>query len=122
MPKIDTLNYKENKKIYVDTTINSDTIKSIFPYIITNDQLDTLNWQALEYISFPVKIDNEVVGTYTIFNERIPYIRIKLKRHVSSSDESRYLNLKYPTDNIHFIRNSFLRLRNVYFENNLRDN
>ena len=122
LPKIETLNYIESKKIYVDTTINAKTIKSIFPYIITEDQLDTLNWQALEYISFPVKIDDEVVGTYTIFNERIPYIRIKLKRNVSSPDESRYLNLKYPTDNIHFIRNSFLRLRNVYFENNLRDN
>ena len=122
LPKIETLNYIESKKIYVDTTINAETIKSIFPYIITEDQLDTLNWQALEYISFPVKIDDEVVGIYTIFNERIPYIRIKLKRNVSSPDESRYLNLKYPTDNIHFIRNSFLRLRNVYFENNLRDN
>ena len=118
LPKIDTLKFKDNKDLIVDTTINEESAKSIFPYVVPADQLDTLSHQDLEYINFPIKLGDNVVGSYTIYNDRIPYIRVKLKRSVAG-DESEYINLKYITDNIHFIRNSYLRLRNVYFDTGL---
>ena len=118
LPKIDTDNFINNKRLYVDTTINGDSAKSIFPYVVPEDQLDKLTHQDLEYINFPIKLGDEIVGTYTIYNDRIPYIRIKFKRFITT-DTSQYLNLKYITDNIHFIRNSYLRLRNVYFDTGL---
>ena len=64
------------------------------------------------------------MGTYTIFNDRKPYIRIKLLKSLELFQEDELngdedfiiFDLEYPTSNINFIRNSFLKLREVNFD------
>lgn len=125
LPKFYFKSYDETNEIKVDLTIDNNTRKSIFPFEITEEQLKTLDYTTLEYIQFPIiendlnsegkVIDSVVIGTYTIYNDRKPYIRIKLKKSFLDTDYTLF-ELEYPSANINFIRNSFLKLRNVYFD------
>ena len=119
-----------------DFTIDETSIKKILPYIVSLEDLDNINIQKLEYVQFPIvettysdnefkKEDNKnTVGTYTIFNDRKPYIRIKLLKslelpledELNGDDEFIIFDVEYPTSNINFIRNSFLKLREVNFD------
>lgn len=125
-----------SKMIKPDFTIDETSIKKILPYIVSLEDLDNINIQKLEYVQFPIvettysdnefkKEDNKnTVGTYTIFNDRKPYIRIKLLKslelpledELNGDDEFIIFDVEYPTSNINFIRNSFLKLREVNFD------
>ena len=70
---------------------------------------------------------DQIVGSYTIFNSRIPYIRVKLQTKIFSPGFNFEFMLKYPSNNIKLIRNSIFRLRSVVFDDlldyqEIRDN
>lgn len=110
-------------EVFQDFTIDEKSIKKIFPYEVALNEMDNLNFKNLEYIKFPIlfgdssdKEKAKIIGTYTIFNYRKPYIRIKLLKEIIKNKDYITFDLTYPTANINFIRNTFLKLRNVYFD------
>lgn len=109
------LPYLESKNFKIDFTITKDTIKNILPYNINVNDFDSLNFSNFSRLSFPIyDIYNNIIGTYIIFLNKIPYIRIKFRKSDVLFGEQ--IRLKYPSDNINFIRNSLIRLREVHFD------
>lgn len=135
LPKIDTRNIFGGKDIIVDFSINKNTLKYNFPFRIDENYLDDIDMRDLEFIKFPiyaVEPDFEgsnsyflnwnekiLLGTYMVVNDRLPYIRLKFRNilvnHLKDG-ENLVFDLRYPSDNFNLERNSYLMLKNVYFD------
>lgn len=109
------LPYLESKSFKIDFSITEDNIKNILPYNINISDFDSLDFTKFSRLTFPI-YDNfdEIIGTYTIFLNKIPYIRVKFRN--SDSIFEKEIRLRYPSENINFIRNSLIRLREVHFD------
>jgi len=109
LPKIDTLNFIDNKDLIVDFT-NPIVVPDV-PGIPGGNDLT----KGKDSISFPIYLDNVNIGTYDIYNDRKTYIRIKLITDTFESDLStaRFIDLKYPTSNIKTLRGTTFKLNKV---------
>lgn len=130
LPRIDTQNAYGGKDVVVDMNFTSETIKFNFPLLITPNMFENLDMSIMPYIKFPIyavgktngewdeKDEWELIGTYTIINSETPYIRLKFKNYIVNPDVNEYilLDVRYNSDNFKLSRNTYLRLRNIYFD------
>lgn len=128
------LGYKTNQKIAADYVLDEESVKTMLPFYTTLEEYINLDLSKVAYIRIPIKLMNvnnsdgvQIVGSYTIFNSRIPYIRVKLQTKIFSPGFNFEFMLKYPSNNIKLIRNSIFRLRSVVFDDlldyqEIRDN
>ena len=128
------LGYKANQKIAADYVLDEESVKTMLPFYTTLEEYINLDLSKVAYIRIPIKLMNvnnsdgdQIVGSYTIFNSRIPYIRVKLQIKIFSPGFNFEFMLKYPSNNIKLIRNSIFRLRSVVFDDlldyqEIRDN
>lgn len=121
--KNDLSEFKTSVVIEPDFTIDDQTITQIFPFYTTMDEYKSLNLRQTRFIKFPIYRDNkelttpkELVGSYMIFNDRNPYIRIKFLNSFFVEGEQYEFLLTYPSNNIKLIRNSIFRLRQISFD------
>lgn len=92
----------------------------------TTYSIDLTSYYNLSIISYDIKLDNTVVGKMKIYNgvftdiEIILYVK-STGGYTSGLDSNIItkngitLNIKYPTDNIKFLRNTIPRLKSVKF-------
>jgi hypothetical protein len=116
LPRIDTVNFVPGKDLSVDFT---------HPYVIPETipgNPDELS-KSKDSIEFPVYLgpidttDLSVnkVGTYTIYNDRTTYIRVKINTDsfYNELDTARFITLKYPSENIKTLRSGIFKLNKV---------
>jgi hypothetical protein len=55
------------------------------------------------------------VGTYTIFNDRTTYIRVKINTDsfYDELEEAKHITLKYPSENMKTLRSGIFKLNKV---------
>ena len=112
LPKIDTVNFMNGEDLTVDfSTYVADSVKDL----------------TKEEIVFFIYIGTTKVGTYTIYNKRTTYIKIKIYCKNDSSflhpdftqvnesefSTTRYMHIQYPSQNFRVLRSSIFKLNNV---------
>ena len=106
---------RNNSVVEPDFNIQDEDIaNSLLPYSATVEEVKNANLSKISFIKFPIKDGNKIVGSYTIYNSRIPYIKIKFLNNFINSNKE--FLLKYPTDNFKMIKNTSLRLRSIVFD------
>ena len=116
--------YEIIETVAVDASVTEESVKNMLPFNITLGEFLDTNLTNIPFIKFPVykftkvadNVKRELVGTYTIFNSRIPYIRLKLLNRFFVEDNQYEFMLRYPSNNIKLIRNSIFKLRSVVFD------
>lgn len=116
--------YTQDMQIYVDTSITEENVSKMLPFYTTLAEFIELDLSKVAYIRFPIYMQSlsgakELVGSYTIYNNRAPYIRIKFLNSLFIDNSVFEFALVYPSDNIKLLRNSILRLRNITFDDKL---
>lgn len=113
LPKIDTANF-----------IGTDGITVDFSTYTVDPNIKDFN---KDKIVFFVYLGSNKIGTYTIYNNRTTYIKVKLFCKSDTSPEAvdfsqipnsdfetpRYLDINYPSQNFKTLRNSIFKLNNV---------
>ncbi len=104
--------------------INEDDVKTALPFYTTIADFIELDLRRVQYIKLPLIKQSDsgesICGTYTIFNSKIPYIRIKLLNSIFIDDTNPLeFVLGYPSNNIKLIRSSIFKLRSVVFDDKL---
>lgn len=107
-------------------TVDENSVSQILPFYSSLDEYNSLDLSQVRFLKFPIYRENkenntakELVGSYTIFNDRIPYIRIKFLNSFFIPGEQYEFLLKYPSNNIKLIRNSIFKLRQISFDENV---
>lgn len=122
----DLTGYVADQKIVANYVIDEESVKTMLPFYTTVEEYINLDLSKVAYIRIPIKLvdrsaatpeeGEQIVGSYTIFNSRIPYIRVKFQTKIFQPGYNYEFMLNYPSHNFKLIRNSIFRLRSVVFD------
>jgi len=125
LPNIDTENFMDGRKLFVDTSNYDSSVNTNTKWFFDDEYLDfdTFDWDQFiieekENNTFKVMLGDEHIGNYTVYNERVIYIRVKIFTDTLTFEEDgvdivRYLDLKYPSQNMSTYRTGTFKLNSV---------